>query len=102
MSVALSMPMVQRWIFSRPFLFAIFAFVVSYLILPFYSAGDQISLRHVYEMLPNLGFLEGFFYYNGTLDSQEPGYFLLVYVFSGFMDKDLLMSLLNAVLGYYL
>lgn len=102
MRVTLSMPMIQRWISSRPFLFAVFAFVVSYFILPFYSAGDQTSLRHVYDMLPNLGFLEGFFYYNVALDAQEPGYFLLVYVFSGFMDKDLLMSLLNAVLCYYL
>jgi len=99
-SVALSINIFQRR--ASPFLFAVFAFVVSYLILPFYSAGDQISFRHVYEILPNLGFLEGFFYYNGALDSQEPGYFLLVYVFSGFMAKDLLMSLLNAALGYYL
>lgn len=102
MSVALSMPMVQKQICFRPFLFAVFAFVVSYFILPFYSAGDQISFRQVYEMLPNLGFFEGFFYYNSALTAQEPGYFLLIYIFSGFMDKVLLMSLLNAVLGYYL
>ena len=102
MSVALSIPMVQRRIYSRPFLFAVFAFVMSYFILPLYSAGDQSGFCQFYEMLPNLGFFEGFVYYNSALGSQEPGYFLLVYIFSGFMDKVLLMSLLNAVLGYYL
>jgi len=94
--------MAKQRLSTRPFLFAVFAFVLSYLILPFYSAGDQIPYRQFYEVLPNLGFLEGYFYFNNALDTREPSYFLLSYVFSGFMSKDLLMSLLNAALAYYL
>jgi hypothetical protein len=85
-----------------PFFFALGAFILSMIILPLHTGSDQIIYRKVYEALPGLSFLEGFIFFTVNTSSREPGYFLLVYVFSHFMNKDLLMSFLNAAIGYYL
>lgn len=83
-------------------IFACFSFVISSIFLPLYTGGDQVYYRGFYEILPAFGFLEGFDNYRSMLGSSEPVYFLIVYAFSNFLDKDILMSLLNAALGYFL
>lgn len=83
-------------------IFACCSFVISIIILPLYTGGDQVHYRGFYAVLPSFGVLDGFDYYRSMLGSSEPIYFVVVYIFSGFLDKDILMSLLNSVLGYFL
>lgn len=83
-------------------LFALAAFMFSLVLYPFYSSGDQTQYRVFYDSVSNMGLIEAFIYYRGALDSQEPGYFLLSYMFSGLLPKDVLFSALNGFLVYFL
>jgi|GEM_PF-1422955 len=97
----------SSWTISKrglvyPICFALYIFLLSYLILPFHTGSDQIAYRKVYEALPGMHFIEGFLFFHSYTSSREPGYYILVYVFSRLISKDLLMSVLNAAMGFYL
>lgn len=74
--------------------------LLSLLIMPFYTDGDQTQYRKVYEALPDLGLTEGFLFYGGNLGSQEFVHFILSWVASRFVDKDLFIAFSNAILAY--
>lgn len=79
--------------------FALAVFMFSMILLPYANLGDQIYYRAFYEGLPGYSFSEGFSFYRNALGTQEWGYYILVYVFSGWVDKNVLMSVVNAFLG---
>lgn len=81
---------------------AILFFFVSLYIYPFYTSGDQVFYRRFYEDVIGESFVDAFLLYQNTLGSSEPGYFLVVKLFANFIQKDTLMSLLNAALVYSL
>lgn len=85
-----------------PWMMAVFAFVVSLVFLPLYTGGDQLHYHRFYEAVADLGFVEGYLLYNAALSSREPVYYLLVYATSGILSKNLVMSLVNGLLGYAL
>ena len=74
--------------------------LLSLLIMPFYTDGDQGVYRKVYKALPDLGLTEGFLLYSVTLTSKEVVPFFLYWVASRFVDKDLFIAFLNAILAY--
>lgn len=84
-----------------PYFFGFWAFIFSYFVMPFYVGGDQIHYRGYYDGVSSLGFMEGFQYYKSMLGTEEPGYFLLTFALSGVVEKDLLMSLLNGCLVFF-
>lgn len=90
--------------FSRAFIerltAAALVLLLSLLIMPFYTDGDQIAYRKVYEALPDLGLTEGFIFYVGNLGSQEFVHFILSWVASRFVDKDLFIAFSNSILAY--
>jgi hypothetical protein len=51
--------------------------------------------------LPTLSFADGFIHYSQTLTSIEPGYYTISWIFSRFLEKDLFISILNAILAFY-
>ena len=90
--------------FSRAFIAkltaAVLVLLLSLLIMPFYTDGDQAKYRKVYEVLPDLGLTEGFLFYSFTLTSQEFVHFFLSWVASRFVEKDLFIAFSNSILAY--
>lgn len=87
--------------FPRGLLAAIWAlpiFFISLVIFPYFFSGDQEFYRKFYEGVSILPFNEAFDFYKASLGTSEPGYFLLVYMISPMISKDLLFSILNFIL----
>ncbi|WP_134695102.1 hypothetical protein [Aeromonas taiwanensis] len=84
-------------IFIMCFLAFIVYFLFSLVVFKYYDAGDQVAYRYFYDGVLGLSFRDAFVFYKNSLDSSEPGYFLLVYIFSSFIEKDLLLSFLNGI-----
>ncbi|MDF2414980.1 hypothetical protein [Aeromonas sp. 1HA1] len=91
---------------NKIFITCIFVFIVYFLfslvVFKYYDAGDQIAYRYFYSGMRDLSFKDGLVFYKNSLDSSEPGYFLLVYIFSSFIEKDILLSFLNGIFIFLL
>ena len=72
--------------------------ILSLFIFPYVTAGDQAFYRLFYEGASELSFSLGFVFYKMSLGTSEPGYFLLSYLLSSVMPKDVLFSVLNFAL----
>ena len=83
-------------------LFTAYCFVISYILLGLYVKGDQLHYIRFYETISEYNFIKGFVHYNMVLGSQEPVYYVLVYIVNPIISKKFLISILNAVLGYFL
>ncbi len=81
-------------------LFVVLVFLLSLIINPYYTGGDQVHYRAVYEKLPELGIIEGFTFYSSALSSVEFVHFLLSWLASRIVEKDLFIALANAALAY--
>ena len=82
-------------------LVALVVFILSLIISPYYILGDQENYRKFYEEIPSLNFIDGFLHYSLSLSSKEPGYYTITWIFSRFLEKDLFISILNAILAFY-
>lgn len=82
-------------------LFSLVFFCVTYYLSSFYVNGDQFHYKAVYDKLSELSLIDAYIYYNSALDSNELVHFFLVWLFSGYVEKDILMSFFNASLVYY-
>jgi hypothetical protein len=82
-----------------PLAVGIACMMFSLYVFPYYTSGDQLYYRDFYDGLPFYDWTNGLGFYADTLDSREPGYYLLVYLFSSVVQKDWLMSALNGALG---
>jgi hypothetical protein len=80
---------------------ALVVFTLSLLISPYYMLGDQEHYRRIFEILPTLSFVDGFIYYSKSVSSIEPGHYTISWIFSRFLEKDLFISILNAILAFY-
>ena len=80
----------------------IFVFILSILIGPHYSEGDQFHYRTVYDAVSSLSFAEGYIYYNLSLSSYEYVHYSLIWFFSRFLEKDIFIALSNSILVYLL
>jgi hypothetical protein len=85
-----------------PYLFAAWSFALTFVVAPYYTGGDQLYYRAFYETRSGSSFADSFVDYQAILGSNEPGYFLVVMAFSRWLDKDALMAMMNALLGYFL
>jgi len=81
---------------------AVIYIISSLYIYPLCIVGDQFFYRIFYEDVQSLDFGDAFLSYRSTLGAFEPVYFLLVKTFSGVIEKDVLMSLANGALVFYL
>ena len=81
------------------FFLVLLVFVFSIYLFPYYIAGDQEHYRYVYYELSNISIKDGYIFYNENLSSYEFVHFLIVWLFSGFFEKDILMSFFNAFLS---
>jgi hypothetical protein len=77
-------------------------FAFSMFVYPYYIYGDQTYYREFYEIAPSWNWVQAYSYYQRILGTVEPGYFLIVKVFSPMVGKDFLMSSVNGALVYSL
>ena len=76
-------------------------FFLSLIISPYYVSGDQIHYRLVYEALPSLGILDGYRFYNKSLTSFEVVLFVIAWLSSRVVEKDIVMAMANGCLAYF-
>lgn len=76
-------------------------FVFSLAVSPYYLGGDQVHYRLFYDLARNGdgGFFTQLDNYRSVIGSGEYGYFLLVWVFSTLVEKDLFIALSNSALA---
>lgn len=79
---------------------AVSVFVLSILIMPYYTGGDQIQYRKVYSLLPDLNLVQGYSVYFLELSSLEFVHYFFSWIASRFIDKDIFISFFNAILAY--
>ncbi|MFW3895894.1 hypothetical protein [Pseudomonas bharatica] len=75
---------------------------LSLLLLPYAVEGDQQFYRDFYANVGSFGLSDAYTFYNNRLGTKEPGYFLFVYLFSDWFDKDVVFSLVNGLLYYHI
>jgi hypothetical protein len=68
--------------------------------MPFYIGGDQTHYRQAYELLSDLNLVEGYELYFSKLSSREYIHFLLSWLASKFIEKDLFIAIFNGILAY--
>ena len=77
-------------------------FTLSIVIIPFYINGDQYHYIRIYNGLLGLSLYEGYDFYKANIDSKEPVYFFLAWIFSNFgVEKIYFVSFFNSILAYY-
>ncbi len=81
--------------------YAFFVLIFSLHFYTIYVGQDLYIYNNFYSNIPN-DFLEAYKFYNNSLGSKEPLYFLFVYTFSSIIDKAILFSICNAFLAYLL
>lgn len=90
---------VSAYNLSSP-LVSLAVFLISLAVGPYYLGGDQLHYRRVYDELAHLGLVDGYIFYANSLDSKEFVHFFLSFVASRHIDKDIFMSVSNAILAY--
>jgi len=83
-------------------MFILYAFSISFILLPLYDNGDQQFYIAYYNALNNMSFFEGYFAQRDYLGSQEPGYFLTLFILQKipFISKIFIVAALNTILAY--
>ena len=83
-------------------IFSIIIFLITYNIIGSYQFGDQLHYRLFYENLNGLSLVQAFMLAKSVISTIEPVYIIISWISSNLnIEKDLVMSLSNAVLIYY-
>lgn len=72
----------------------------SVFLFPFFYGGDQEHYQAFYDGVKLLSIKDAFSFYEEALGSSEPGYFLIIYFFAGFLEKNIFLSLINFMFSY--
>ena len=84
------------------FLFSILVYCFTYYLSLFYIGGDQAFYIEFYDNISNLNIGEAVLLYYNQLGASEPVYLLLIYLLNGFLQKNVLMSIINGVIAFCL
>ncbi len=76
-------------------------YFLSLVLLNYYTNGDQEHYIRAYEGLADRNLLEGFLFYNGALSSGEFVHFILSWILSGHVEKNIFIATSNAILAYF-
>jgi hypothetical protein len=77
-----------------------FVFVFSLFVFPYYENGDQKVYRAFYEGVRELPLNDAFIFYQTSLGTLEPIYFIFSYILSSFLAKDIALSAANAIFTF--
>jgi len=75
-------------------------FILTLVILPYYTEGDQRIYQEIYNYLPDFDLVEGFILYTLNLSSQEFSHFLLAWLVSPYVNHTIFIAILNWVFTY--
>ena len=78
----------------------VLVFLLSLIVSPFYTEGDQKAYRAVFDQLSNFELFEGFLFYKSKVSSQEFVHFFIVWILSPFLDKDIFIASSNGIFAY--
>jgi len=74
--------------------------LLSIVIVPMYTDGDPGAYRRVYDTLPNLDLIDGFEFYANQLTSREYVHYVLTWIGSRYVERDLFIVVSNGLLAY--
>jgi len=80
---------------------AIVVFLYTYFLGSLFIGGDQTHYRYVFEVVSQLNIFEAYIQYRSRLYTDELGHFVVIWIASHFLEKDLFMALSNAVLAFF-
>ena len=85
-----------------PILYALLAFAISLYVAPYYILGDQQHYRGLYKncFFDSMSLEAQMYCYSQSIGSSEPVYFFLLKIVQPFFDKDLFVSIANALMMY--
>ena len=75
-------------------------FILTLVILPYYTEGDQRIYQEIYNYLPDFDLVEGFILYTLNLSSQEFSHFLLAWLASPYVSHDIFIAFFNGIFAY--
>lgn len=79
-------------IFSAYLLFSLFFSDYS-------TEGDQFFYRNFYNGIQYEDLIDGYEFYQNSLSASEPVYYIIIWLFSRFLEKNIFISMVNALLG---
>ncbi len=92
--------MASKYSVAKKFI-AVAVFLLSMLISPFYTGGDQEWYIKTYDDMAGLGLVDAFVLYKGYLGTAEFVHFFFIWLGSSLhIEKDLLMAIFNAIFAY--
>ena len=68
-------------------------FILTLVILPYYTEGDQRIYQEIYNYLPDFDLVEGFILYTLNLSSQEFSHFLLAWLVSPYVNHTIFIAI---------
>ncbi len=80
---------------------ALLVFGYTYMLGSLFVGGDQEHYRAVYDVSSQNSIEKSYFYYRSRIQSDEVGHFLLTWVASQFLEKDLFNALANSILAFF-
>lgn len=84
-------------------LYAYIIFLLSLVFLSYYTEGDQYIYTLMYKFSPIFeSFSSAYDYYQSKSTASEPIYFILIYLLSPVIDKNILIAFLNALITFFL
>ena len=72
-----------------PIIISLLTIAISYYFSLYYVNGDQAHYTSFYNDIKDVDIFTAFFMYKNYLDSSEPIYFLIVYLVSRFIEKNI-------------
>ena len=85
-----------------PYIISLLTIAISYYFSLYYVNGDQTHYTGFYNDIKGVDIFTAFFMYKNYLDSSEPIYFIIVFLVSRFIEKNVFMSLINGVFMFYI
>jgi hypothetical protein len=80
--------------------YGLIVFFLTYLLSQFYIGGDQAHYSEAYSEVSKHGLKEAFLIYIDLLNATDFIHFILIWSAGEYFDKDIIMSISNAVLAY--
>lgn len=80
---------------------AFLVFVYTFVVGSYFVGGDQIHYRSIYEVSSQNSIIDAYAYYRSRILSDEVGHFMITWLASQFLEKDLFNALANSILAFF-
>jgi hypothetical protein len=84
-----------------PYIISVLTITISYYFSLYYVGGDQLHYTRFYYDIRGVNIFTAYIMYRNYLSASEPTYFIIIYLVSSFVDKNIFMALVNGVFMFY-